>query len=112
MDEEPTDATTLQLLWTSITVPSSYRYLGLLILGQGLHGVGGSILYSLGTVFIDDNVPQTSSPFYISKIRSMELSYSYVLLARYFLFICRRGTRNRLHCGWRIFKILRRFSYC
>ncbi|XP_013383827.1 solute carrier organic anion transporter family member 4C1, partial [Lingula anatina] len=41
------------------------NYLYVLILGQLLHGVGGTTLYSLGTVFIDENVKTKVSPIYI-----------------------------------------------
>ncbi len=40
------------------------NYLYLLMLGQFLHGIGGTTLYSLGFVFIDENVKSTDSPLY------------------------------------------------
>lgn len=40
------------------------RYLYILMLGQFLHGVGGSTLYSLGVVYIDANVKSQDSPLY------------------------------------------------
>ncbi|KAL3892415.1 hypothetical protein ACJMK2_004625 [Sinanodonta woodiana] len=41
------------------------NYIYVLILGQCLHGVGGSILYTIGIVLLDDSVPATSSPLYL-----------------------------------------------
>ena len=40
------------------------NYLYVFILGQLLHGIGGTILYSLGIIFIDEHVKNDDSPFY------------------------------------------------
>ncbi|KAL5014579.1 hypothetical protein ScPMuIL_008849 [Solemya velum] len=40
-------------------------YLPVFIVGQLLHGVGGTILYTIGVTFIDDSVSSNNSPFYI-----------------------------------------------
>ncbi|XP_052764566.1 solute carrier organic anion transporter family member 4C1-like isoform X2 [Mya arenaria] len=40
-------------------------YLYVLILGQLLHGLGGTTLYTVGVSLIDDSVPAASSPMYI-----------------------------------------------
>ena len=40
------------------------NYLYVFILGQLLHGVGGTILYTLGVVFIDSNVRPRNSPIF------------------------------------------------
>lgn len=44
------------------------RYLGVLILGQILHGVGGTTVYSIGIVYLDTNVKTKNSPLYQGKI--------------------------------------------
>ena len=41
------------------------NYLGVLILGMILHGIGGSTLYTVGVGLIDDSVKATSSPLYL-----------------------------------------------
>ncbi|XP_053383119.1 solute carrier organic anion transporter family member 4C1-like isoform X2 [Mercenaria mercenaria] len=41
------------------------HYLYVLILGQLLHGLGGTTLYTVGVSLIDDSVPASSSPMYI-----------------------------------------------
>lgn len=41
------------------------NYLYVLILGQLLHGLGGTTLYTVGVSLIDDSVPASSSPMYI-----------------------------------------------
>ena len=40
------------------------NYLYVFMLGQFLHGFGGTVLYSIGIVFIDANVRTTDSPMY------------------------------------------------
>ncbi|VDM58604.1 unnamed protein product [Angiostrongylus costaricensis] len=47
---------------------SSYLnpYFLLFILGQTLHGVGSTPLFSIGTTFIDENVSQKASPVYLA----------------------------------------------
>ena len=40
------------------------NYLYVFMLGQFLHGIGGTILYTLGIVFIDTHVKTTESPVY------------------------------------------------
>ena len=44
------------------------NYLYVFMLGQFLHGIGGATLYSLGVVYIDDNVSTESSPLYNGEI--------------------------------------------
>ncbi|KAK6741059.1 hypothetical protein RB195_009113 [Necator americanus] len=41
-------------------------YFLLFILGQTLHGVGSTPLFSIGTTFIDENVSQKASPVYLA----------------------------------------------
>ena len=41
------------------------HYLYVLILGQLLHGLGGTTLYTVGVALIDDSVSANSSPMYI-----------------------------------------------
>ena len=43
------------------------NYLYVLILGQLLHGLGGTTLYTVGVSLIDDSVSASSSPMYIGK---------------------------------------------
>lgn len=43
------------------------NYLYVLILGQLLHGLGGTTLYTVGVSLIDDSVPASSSPMYIGE---------------------------------------------
>ena len=43
------------------------HYLYVLILGQLLHGLGGTTLYTVGVSLIDDSVSANSSPMYIGK---------------------------------------------
>uniref|UniRef100_A0A0K0D973 Solute carrier organic anion transporter family member n=1 Tax=Angiostrongylus cantonensis TaxID=6313 RepID=A0A0K0D973_ANGCA len=47
---------------------SSYLnpYFLLFVLGQTLHGVGSTPLFSIGTTFIDENVSQKASPVYLA----------------------------------------------
>ena len=40
------------------------NYLYVFLLGQFLHGIGGTILYTLGIVFIDEHVRNNDSPVY------------------------------------------------
>ncbi|XP_048780929.2 solute carrier organic anion transporter family member 4C1-like isoform X3 [Ostrea edulis] len=41
------------------------RYLYVFLLGQTLHGIGGTTLYIVGVALIDDSVPSTASPLYV-----------------------------------------------
>lgn len=41
------------------------NYLYVLVLGQLLHGIGGTTLYTVGVSLIDDSVPASNSPMYI-----------------------------------------------
>jgi organic anion transporter 4A len=47
---------------------SNYKYV--FFLGQLLHGAGAAPLYTLGTTYIDENVPQRSSSFYFGKYKA------------------------------------------
>jgi hypothetical protein len=40
-------------------------YFLLFILGQTLHGVGSTPLFSIGTAYLDENVSQKASPVYL-----------------------------------------------
>lgn len=42
-----------------------HNYLYVFLLGQALHGVGGTTLYIVGVALMDDSVPAKSSPLYI-----------------------------------------------
>ena len=42
-------------------------YLTLLLIGQMMHGLGGSTLITVGYSFIDDSVTAATSPLYICK---------------------------------------------
>ena len=44
---------------------SNYKYV--FYLGQLLHGAGAAPLYTLGTTYLDENLPLRSSSFYIGK---------------------------------------------
>lgn len=44
--------------------PGLKKYLYVFMFGQFLHGIGGTTLYSIGVVYIDDNVKTTESPLY------------------------------------------------
>lgn len=44
---------------------SLQHYLYVFLLGQALHGVGGTTLYIVGVSLMDDSVPASSSPLYI-----------------------------------------------
>ncbi|VDK49394.1 unnamed protein product [Cylicostephanus goldi] len=50
---------------------SSYLspYFLLFLLGQTLHGVGSTPLFSIGTTYIDENVSQKASPVYLGKLK-------------------------------------------
>ncbi|XP_060072652.1 solute carrier organic anion transporter family member 4C1-like [Ylistrum balloti] len=50
---------------TCNTDDSLQNYLYVFLLGQALHGVGGTTLYIVGVSLMDDSVPATSSPMYI-----------------------------------------------
>jgi len=39
----------------------------LFVIGQLLHGIGGSTLITVGYSFVDDSVPASASPMYICK---------------------------------------------
>lgn len=41
------------------------KYLYVFLLGQALHGVGGTTLYIVGVALLDDSVPASSSPMYV-----------------------------------------------
>ena len=41
------------------------NYLYVFLLGQALHGVGGTTLYIVGVTLLDDSVPASSSPMYV-----------------------------------------------
>ncbi|XP_062608330.1 solute carrier organic anion transporter family member 4C1-like isoform X1 [Saccostrea cucullata] len=41
------------------------RYLYVFLLGQTLHGIGGTTLYIVGVALIDDSVPSAASPLYV-----------------------------------------------
>ncbi|XP_071143715.1 solute carrier organic anion transporter family member 4C1-like isoform X2 [Mytilus edulis] len=41
------------------------NYLYVFLLGQALHGVGGTTLYIVGVALLDDSVPASSSPMYV-----------------------------------------------
>jgi len=43
------------------------RYLGMLLFGQGLHGLAGTVLYSIAPAFIDGSVSAKSSPAYLGE---------------------------------------------
>ena len=43
------------------------NYLYVFLLGQALHGVGGTTLYIVGVALLDDSVPASSSPMYVGK---------------------------------------------
>lgn len=45
------------------------RYLYVFLLGQTLHGIGGTTLYIVGVALIDDSVPSSASPLYVGKDR-------------------------------------------
>jgi hypothetical protein len=51
-DQKPTDL-------------SNYFYI--FLLGQTLHGLGSTPLFSIGTTYIDENVSQKASPVYLGK---------------------------------------------
>ena len=44
-----------------------HKYLGMLIVGQMMHGIGGSTLITVGYSLMDDSVPASSAPIYIGK---------------------------------------------
>lgn len=37
------------------------------LLGQTLHGIGATPLFSIGTAYLDENVSQKASPVYLGK---------------------------------------------
>ncbi|VDK21031.1 unnamed protein product [Anisakis simplex] len=49
------------------TEPASYLnpYFLMFLLGQTLHGIGATPLFSIGTVYLDENVSQKASPVYL-----------------------------------------------
>jgi hypothetical protein len=42
-------------------------YLGVLMFGMILHGIGGCIMYTVGVGLIDDSVSEVRSPLYLGK---------------------------------------------
>ncbi len=48
-------------------------YLGVLMFGQMLHGAAGATLYSIGVVFLDENIKTQNSPFYQGKLFNKEM---------------------------------------
>lgn len=40
------------------------------LLGQTLHGIGATPLFSIGTAYLDENVSQKASPLYLGKYAS------------------------------------------
>ncbi|CAB3403057.1 unnamed protein product [Caenorhabditis bovis] len=50
------------------TAPSTYwnPYFWMFILGQTLHGIGSTPLFSIGTTYMDENVSQKASPVYLA----------------------------------------------
>ncbi|XP_064652501.1 solute carrier organic anion transporter family member 4C1-like [Lineus longissimus] len=50
---------------TTCTDTGLRGYLGVFILGQFLHGIGGTTLYTIGVVYLDDNVKTYQSPTYV-----------------------------------------------
>lgn len=47
-----------------------YNYLYVFILGQMLHGVGGTTIYTVGVALIDDSVKPASTPLYLGELKS------------------------------------------
>ncbi len=43
------------------------KYFYVFLLGQTLHGLGATPLFSIGTTYIDENVSQKASPVYLGK---------------------------------------------
>ncbi|XP_033109637.1 solute carrier organic anion transporter family member 4A1-like [Anneissia japonica] len=53
---------------------SSYsKYYAIFVVAQLLHGVGASPLYTLGVTYIDDNVPQKMTAFYLGILNASSL---------------------------------------
>ena len=46
-----------------------YNYLYVFILGQMLHGVGGTTIYTVGVALIDDSVKPSSTPLYLGELK-------------------------------------------
>lgn len=44
------------------------NYLYVFILGQMLHGVGGTTVYTVGVALLDDSLPSQSTPLYLGKL--------------------------------------------
>lgn len=42
-------------------------YFLMFLLGQTLHGIGATPLFSIGTAYLDENVSQKASPVYLGK---------------------------------------------
>ncbi|GMS86006.1 hypothetical protein PENTCL1PPCAC_8181, partial [Pristionchus entomophagus] len=53
-------------------------YFLIFLLGQTLHGIGSTPLFSIGTAYMDENVSQTASPLYLA-IHSVISSFGPVL---------------------------------
>lgn len=51
---------------TSVSNLSNYRFV--FMLGQFLHGIGATPLYTLGVTYLDENVKSNYSPVYIGKL--------------------------------------------
>ncbi|GMT20393.1 hypothetical protein PFISCL1PPCAC_11690, partial [Pristionchus fissidentatus] len=53
---------------TKLDVFANYnnKYFLLFLLGQSLHGIGSTPLFSIGTAYIDENVSQSASPLYLA----------------------------------------------
>lgn len=43
------------------------HFLYVFLLGQVMHGVGGTTLYIVGVALIDDSVPSSASPLYVGR---------------------------------------------
>lgn len=51
------------------------------LLGQTLHGIGATPLFSIGTAYLDENVSQKASPVYLGK------AFSDTYFLNFYLFI-------------------------
>lgn len=57
-------------------------YLYVLILGQILHGFGGTTFHIIGVSLLDDSVPASSSPMYIGKHLLHDHTHRYPRLSK------------------------------
>lgn len=55
-------------------------YFLMFLLGQTLHGIGATPLFSIGTAYLDENVSQKASPVYLGEIYLPDINVVFTFL--------------------------------